>query len=49
MWIQSILFTTRGSSGVGMMPIVLVAVSVGLMVIIMGALLIYLSRKRQKQ
>lgn len=49
MWTQSILFTTRGSSGLGTTPIVLVAVSIGLMVIIMGALLIYLSRKRSKQ
>ncbi|MEK4565494.1 hypothetical protein MKX54_12520 [Alkalihalobacillus sp. FSL R5-0424] len=49
MWTPFILYTTRGSSGVGTTPIVLVAVSIGLMVMIMGALLIYVSRKRQKQ
>ena len=47
-WIQSLLLAAGRPSSVGNLPIILVAVSIGIMVIIMGALLIYLARKRQK-
>ncbi|MDQ0206522.1 hypothetical protein [Alkalicoccobacillus murimartini] len=46
-WIHSLLLAA-GRPASGNMPVILVAVSIGVMVVIMGALLIYLARKRQK-
>ncbi|WP_185971078.1 hypothetical protein [Alkalicoccobacillus porphyridii] len=46
-WLQSLLLAA-GRPATSNLPVILTAVSIGIMVMIAGALLIYLSRRRHK-
>ena len=46
-WLHSLLLAA-GRPAISNTPVILAAVSIGIMVVIAGALLIYLSRRRKK-